>query len=59
VKEILKAGKKSLDVLGSLDENDPDGEPDDGDDEEEDEDAEDSEDELDSKLQSVKVEQDD
>ncbi|XP_066363333.1 RAN GTPase-activating protein 2-like [Miscanthus floridulus] len=59
VKEILKAGKKSLDVLGSLDENDPDGEPDDGDDEEEDEDAEDNEDELDSKLQSVKVEQDD
>jgi Ran GTPase-activating protein 1 len=59
VKEILKAGKKSLDVLGSLDENDPDGEPDDGDDEEEDEDAEDNEDELDSRLQSVKVEQDD
>ncbi|XP_066367754.1 RAN GTPase-activating protein 2-like [Miscanthus floridulus] len=57
VKEILKAGNKSLDVLGSLDENNPDGEPDDGDDEEEDEDAEDSEDELDSKLQSVKVEQ--
>ena len=55
VKEILKAGKKSLDVLGSLDENEPDGEPD----EEEDEDAEDNEDELDSKLQSVKVEQDD
>jgi len=56
VKEILKAGNKSLDVLGSLDENEPDGEPDD---EEEDEDAEDNEDELDSKLQSVKVEQDD
>ncbi|EES05430.1 hypothetical protein BDA96_04G229600 [Sorghum bicolor] len=56
VKEILKAGKKSLDVLGSLDENEPDGEPDD---EEEDEDAEDNEDELDLKLQSVKVEQDD
>ncbi|XP_066328021.1 RAN GTPase-activating protein 2-like [Miscanthus floridulus] len=56
VKDILKAGKKSLDVLGSLDENEPDGEPDD---EEEDEDAEDNEDELDSKLQSVKVEQDD
>ncbi|XP_066322138.1 RAN GTPase-activating protein 2-like [Miscanthus floridulus] len=56
VKEILKAGKKSLDVLGSLDENEPDGEPDD---EEEDEDAEGNEDELDSKLQSVKVEQDD
>ncbi|CAD6250289.1 unnamed protein product [Miscanthus lutarioriparius] len=56
VKEILKAGKKSLDVLGSLDENEPDGEPDD---EEEEEDAEDNEDELDSKLQSVKVEQDD
>jgi len=41
-------------VLGSLDENEPDGEPDD-----EDEDAEDNEDEFDSKLQSVKVEQDD
>jgi Ran GTPase-activating protein 1 len=51
VKEILKAGKKSLDVLGPLDENEPDGEPDD-------EDAEDDEDELDLKLQSVKVEQD-
>ncbi|KAG0534936.1 hypothetical protein BDA96_04G322700 [Sorghum bicolor] len=36
VREILKAGKNSLDVLGSLDENEPDGEPDD---EEEDEDA--------------------
>ncbi|CAN6291935.1 unnamed protein product [Urochloa humidicola] len=57
VKDILKAGKNSLDVLGSLDENDPEGEPD----EEDDEDAEDDEDEdeLDSKLQNVQVEKDD
>ncbi|CAO2186123.1 unnamed protein product [Urochloa humidicola] len=61
VKEILKAGKNSLDVLGSLDENDPEGEPDDGDEEEDDEDAKDdgNEDELDSKLQNVQVEDDD
>ncbi|XP_062180136.1 RAN GTPase-activating protein 1-like isoform X2 [Phragmites australis] len=56
VKDILKAGKNSLDVLGSLDENDPEGEPDDGDDEEEEEEDDDG---LDSKLQNVKVEQDD
>jgi Ran GTPase-activating protein 1 len=29
VRKILKAGKSSLDVLGSLDENERDGEPDD------------------------------
>jgi Ran GTPase-activating protein 1 len=60
VKDILKAGKNSLDVLGSLDENDPEGDPDD-DDEEDDEDAKDDDDEdgLDSKLQNVQVEQDD
>uniref|UniRef100_K3Z567 WPP domain-containing protein n=1 Tax=Setaria italica TaxID=4555 RepID=K3Z567_SETIT len=59
VKDILKAGKNSLDVLGSLDENDPEGEPDD-DEEDDDEDAKDDDDEdgLDSKLQNVKVEQD-
>ncbi|KAF8765650.1 hypothetical protein HU200_008143 [Digitaria exilis] len=58
VKDIFKAGKNSLDVLGSLDENDPEGEPDDGDD---DEDVEDDEDEdgLNSKLQNVKAEHDD
>jgi Ran GTPase-activating protein 1 len=57
VKDILKAGKNSLDVLGSLDENEPDGEPDDGDEEEDDEDAKDDdvEDGLDSKLQNVQV----
>ncbi|CAL4978484.1 unnamed protein product [Urochloa decumbens] len=61
VKDILKAGKNSLDVLGSLDENDPEGEPDDGDEEEDDEDAkdDDNEDGLDSKLQNVQVEDDD
>ncbi|RCV41584.1 hypothetical protein SETIT_9G148500v2 [Setaria italica] len=61
VKDILKAGKNSLDVLGSLDENDPEGEPDDGDEEEDDEDAEDGDDEdgLDSKLQNVQVDRDD
>jgi Ran GTPase-activating protein 1 len=57
VKDILKAGKNSLDVLGSLDENDPEGEPDDGDEEEDDEDAKD--DGLNSKLQNVQVEQED
>ncbi|KAL6620239.1 hypothetical protein ACP70R_035378 [Stipagrostis hirtigluma subsp. patula] len=60
VKEILKAGQNSLDVLGSLDENDPEGDPD-ADDEEEDEneDTEDGDGGLDSKLQNLKVEQDD
>jgi Ran GTPase-activating protein 1 len=57
VKEILKAGKNSLDVLGSLDENDTEGEPD----EEDDEDAKDDDDEdgLDSKLGNVQVDRDD
>jgi len=61
VKDILKAGKNSLDVLGSLDENEPEGEPDDGDEDDGDEDAKDDnvEDGLDSKLQNVQVEQDD
>ncbi|CAN6355195.1 unnamed protein product [Urochloa humidicola] len=61
VKDMLKAGKNSLDVLGSLDENDPEGDPDDDVEEEDDEDAKDDDDEdgLDSKLQKVKVEQDD
>ncbi|GJM90752.1 hypothetical protein PR202_ga07061 [Eleusine coracana subsp. coracana] len=54
VKRILKDGKNSLDVLGPLDENEPEGEPDD-EEEEEDEDAEDDSDELDSKLQNLKV----
>ena len=61
VKDILKAGKNSLDVLGSLDENDPEGEPDNGDEEEDDEDGKDDDDDdgLDLKLQSVQVEHDD
>ncbi|KAL5230205.1 hypothetical protein ABZP36_028981 [Zizania latifolia] len=54
VKEILKGGKNSLDVLGPLDENDPEGEAEDDYDEEEEED----EGELDSVLQGLKVEQD-
>ncbi|XP_062209498.1 RAN GTPase-activating protein 1-like [Phragmites australis] len=58
VKEILKDGKNSLDVLGPLDENEPEGDPEDGA-EEEDEDAEDDDGGLDSKLQNLKVEQDD
>lgn len=55
VKEILKAGKKS-DVLGPLDENDPEGEDDD---EKSDVDQEDDEnkDELESKLQQLTVEE--
>jgi Ran GTPase-activating protein 1 len=54
VKKILKDGKKSLNVLGPLDENDPEGERN----EEEEEDDKDDNDELDSKLQNLKVEQD-
>ena len=53
VKEILKGGKNSPGVLGSLDENDPEGEP--GDDDEEGDDEEDDEGGLDSKLQNLKV----
>ncbi|XP_072984054.1 RAN GTPase-activating protein 2-like [Typha latifolia] len=59
VKEILKAGLNSADVLGPLDENDVEGE---GEEEEEGEGeegtAEGDEDELESKLQHLKVEQD-
>ncbi|KAL6614598.1 hypothetical protein ACP70R_036868 [Stipagrostis hirtigluma subsp. patula] len=59
VNKILKAGKNSQNVLGPLDENDPEGEPDaDEDEEDEDVDAEDDSG-LDSKLQNLKVEQDD
>lgn len=46
VKDILKAGQNSLDVLGPLDDNDPEGKPDGGDDE----DNEDAKDEFDSKF---------
>ncbi|KAL6845195.1 hypothetical protein ACP4OV_024690 [Aristida adscensionis] len=53
VKQVLKSGKSSLDVLGPLDENDPEGNPDE---EDEDEDAKD--DGLDSKLQNLRVQQD-
>uniref|UniRef100_A0A0D9WJA1 WPP domain-containing protein n=1 Tax=Leersia perrieri TaxID=77586 RepID=A0A0D9WJA1_9ORYZ len=56
VKDILKNGRNSVDVLGPLDENDPEGEAEDDDGEEEDEDEDG---ELDSKLQGLKVEQDD
>ncbi|KAG2586282.1 RAN GTPase-activating protein 1-like [Panicum virgatum] len=62
VKDILKAGKNSLDVLGSLDENEPEGQPDDGDEDDDDDEGakdDDVEDRLDSKLQNVQVEQDD
>jgi Ran GTPase-activating protein 1 len=55
IKKILKDGKNSVDVLGLLDENDPEGEPV----EEEEENTEDNNGELDSKLQNLKVEQDD
>ncbi|KAG6500860.1 RAN GTPase-activating protein 1-like isoform X1 [Zingiber officinale] len=51
VKEILKKGKTSEDVLGSLDENDPEGE----DEEEEDGDAEEEHGQLESKLHLLKV----
>lgn len=53
VKEILKKGKNSEDVLGSLDENDPEGEEE----EEEDGDAEEEQGELESKLHHLKVDE--
>ncbi|KAM0916290.1 hypothetical protein ACQ4PT_010356 [Festuca glaucescens] len=65
VKEILKGGKNSLDVLGPLDENDPEGDPEDDDEEEDGEDDADDEEKdgnnngdggLGSKLQDLKVE---
>jgi Ran GTPase-activating protein 1 len=58
VKKILKDGNNSLDVLGPLDENDPEGDPDEQYEEDE-EDVEDGNGELDSKLDNLKVEQDD
>uniref|UniRef100_A0A0E0DUC3 WPP domain-containing protein n=1 Tax=Oryza meridionalis TaxID=40149 RepID=A0A0E0DUC3_9ORYZ len=56
VKDILKSGENSVEVLGPLDENDPEGE---AEDDEEEEEEEEDDGELDSKLQSLKVEQDD
>ncbi|KAI4965782.1 hypothetical protein ZWY2020_050912 [Hordeum vulgare] len=62
VKEILKGGENSLEVLGPLDENDPEGDPEDdeeeGDDEDEEKDGNDNGDGgLGSKLQGLKVEE--
>ncbi|WOL16862.1 RAN GTPase-activating protein 2-like [Canna indica] len=56
IKEILKNGKASENVLGPLDENDVEGEGEEG--EEEEGAAEDDQGELESKLQHLKVEQD-
>uniref|UniRef100_A0ACD6A942 Uncharacterized protein n=2 Tax=Avena sativa TaxID=4498 RepID=A0ACD6A942_AVESA len=63
VREILKGGKNSLEVLGPLDENDPEGDPEDDDEEDgeggsdEEKDGEDNGDGgLGSKLQDLKVE---
>ncbi|XP_077229349.1 RAN GTPase-activating protein 2-like isoform X2 [Tasmannia lanceolata] len=56
VKEILKAGKKSVDVLGPLDDNDPEGEDEDDKSEADDKGVEDDG-ELESKLQHLKVDQ--
>lgn len=55
VKEILKSGNKSENVLGPLDENDPEGEGEEEEVEEEDDvdDGVDEEDEVDSKLQNL------
>ncbi|PKA52884.1 RAN GTPase-activating protein 1 [Apostasia shenzhenica] len=53
VKEILKAGSKPADVLGPLDDNDPEGEEDE---DEEEETPDEGEDEVDSKLQKLTVE---
>ncbi|XP_072981949.1 uncharacterized protein [Typha latifolia] len=60
VKEILKAGKNSLDVLGPLDENDVEGEGEEEEEEAEGEEGSAEEDggELESKLQHLNVEQD-
>jgi len=66
LKEILKGGKNSLEVLGPLDENDPEGDPEDDGEEEDGEDDEDGEEKdghdngdggLGSKLQDLKVEE--
>ncbi|XP_051200681.1 RAN GTPase-activating protein 2-like [Lolium perenne] len=61
VKEILKGGKNSLDVLGPLDENDPEGDPEDDDEEEggEEDDADNGDGDIGSKLQDLKVEEED
>ncbi|KAI0497034.1 hypothetical protein KFK09_023362 [Dendrobium nobile] len=55
VKEILKSGKKSANVLGPLDENDPEGGEDDENDEDEKDggDEENEEDDVGSKLQNL------
>lgn len=55
VKEILKMGKSSVDVLGPLDENDPDGEEDD-DGSNADEEGNEDENDLESKLLHLNVE---
>ncbi|XP_058077688.1 RAN GTPase-activating protein 1-like [Magnolia sinica] len=55
VKDILKASKKSVDVLGPLDDNDPEGEDEDAKSEADEEGAE--ENELESKIQDLKVAQ--
>ncbi|KAK1313946.1 RAN GTPase-activating protein 2 [Acorus calamus] len=59
VKSILKAGKNSIDVLGPLDENDPEGESEEGEASEEGEEhGEEEEPELESKLQHLNVDED-
>lgn len=55
IDEVKDAFKKSPDMLGSLDENDPEGEDDDGDDDKESEKGEGNEDELESKLKNLEV----
>ncbi|KAG9457926.1 hypothetical protein H6P81_002434 [Aristolochia fimbriata] len=61
VKEILKAGEKGLDVLGPLDENDPEGEEGEEEEEEEEkseeEEGKEEEKELESKLGGLKVDE--
>lgn len=59
VKEILKAGKSSLDVLGPLDENDPEGEEDDDEQSNVDEEGEGDKNDLESKFQHLNVDQED
>ncbi|KAJ0243856.1 RAN GTPase-activating protein 2 [Hirschfeldia incana] len=60
VEEVREILKKTPEVLGALDENDPDGEEDDEEEEEEDEEKEGKDnDELESKLKKLEVNEDD
>lgn len=57
IDEVKDIFKKSPEILGSLDENDPEGEDDDGDDDDASGDSEGGEEELESKLKNLEVDQ--